>query len=66
MTANIQPDCDTNLLERRSAYEAEVTDALLDESEEERAERLELVRIAQAMILRAFHAGDAANEKSDD
>jgi hypothetical protein len=54
MTAHIQSDCDTDLLERRTAYEAEVVDALLDESAEERAERLALVEIAQAMILRAF------------
>ena len=57
MTANIQYDSQTSLAERRGAYDAEVTDALLDESPEEREERLELVRIAQEMILLAFHQG---------
>jgi hypothetical protein len=54
MTANIQYDSQTSLAERRSAYEAEVTDALLDESAEEREERLELVRAAQEMVRLAF------------
>lgn len=57
MTANIQYDSQTSLAERRGAYDAEVTDALLDESPEEREERLELVRIAQEMILLAFQQG---------
>lgn len=42
------------LAERRAAYEADVINALLDESEAEREERLELVRMAQAMILRTL------------
>ena len=54
MTANIQYDRRTSLAERRDAYEAEITDALLDESPEEREERLELVRAAQEMVLLAF------------
>ena len=57
MTANIQYDSQTSVTERRWAYEAEVSDALLDESPEEREERLDLVRIAQDMILLAFHTG---------
>lgn len=62
MTAHVQSECDTDLLQRRSAYEAEVADALLDESDDEREERLELVRIAQAMILRAFQCVAAEGE----
>jgi hypothetical protein len=54
MTANIQYDSQTSLAERRSAYEAEVTDALLDETADEREERLALVRAAQEMIMLAF------------
>lgn len=54
MTADIQYDRDTDLVQRRSAYEAEVVDALLDETPEEREERLELVRAAEAMVLLAF------------
>jgi hypothetical protein len=55
MTANIQYDRQTSLAERRDAYEAEIADALLDESAEEREERLELVRAAQEMVVLAFH-----------
>jgi hypothetical protein len=55
MTANVQYDPSTELAERHSLYETEVAEALLDESEEERAERLELVRAAEAMVLAAFH-----------
>lgn len=42
------------LAERRAAYEADVINALLDESDAEREERLGLVRMAQAMILRSL------------
>ena len=56
MTANIQYDSQTSLAERRGLYEREVADALLDETPEERDERLELVRLAQEMVLRAFQA----------
>jgi hypothetical protein len=55
MTANVQYDPSTSLAERHSLYEAEVAEALLDETDEERAERLELVRAAEAMVLAAFH-----------
>ncbi|HLZ21706.1 MAG TPA: hypothetical protein VKQ30_06255 [Ktedonobacterales bacterium] len=58
MTADITCDRQAAIKERRTAYEAEVTDALLDESAAEREERFELVRMAQAMILRAFHVED--------
>lgn len=56
MTANLQYDCQTSLAERRGRYEREVADALLDETPEEREDRLELVRVAQEMVLRAFQA----------
>ncbi|HEX9058299.1 MAG TPA: hypothetical protein VF818_12285 [Ktedonobacterales bacterium] len=54
MTAHIQYDSETSVAERRSAYEAEVTNALLDETPEEREERLALVRAAQEMVRLAF------------
>lgn len=62
MTANVQYDPSTELAERHSLYETEVAEALLDESEEERAERLELVRVAEAMVLAAFHHACADQE----
>lgn len=63
MTANIQYDSQTSLADRRSAYESEVTDALLDESAEEREERLELVRAAQEMVLLAFQRMCESSDK---
>ena len=54
MTADTTCDRQAAINERRAAYETEVVNALLDESQAEREERLELVRLAQAMILRAF------------
>src|SRR5262249_10552626 len=54
MTADTTCERLAAIEERRVAYEAEVTDALLDETQAERAERLELVRLAQEMILQAF------------
>jgi hypothetical protein len=54
MTADTTCDRLAAIAERRAAYEADVVDALLEESDDEREERLELVRAAQAMILRAF------------
>jgi hypothetical protein len=54
MTADATCDRQAAIAERRQAYEAEVVNALLDESQEEREERLELVRLAQALVLRAF------------
>jgi hypothetical protein len=58
MTADTTLDRYAAITERRAAYEADVTDALLDEDADERAERLELVRLAQAMILHALHLED--------
>ena len=67
MTANVQFDPSTSVDERHTLYEAAVVEALLDETEEERAERLALVRAAEAMILRAFHqsCADHGDETPD-
>jgi len=54
MTADTTCDRHAAIQERRIAYETAVVNALLDESQAEREERLELVRLAQAMILRSF------------
>lgn len=54
MTTDVTCDRQAAIQERRNAYEAEVMDALLDESDEERDERLELVRLAEVMILQSF------------
>jgi len=54
MTADTTCDREAAIRERRAAYENMVIEALLDESEEEREERLELVRLAQQMILIAL------------
>lgn len=58
MTTDVTCDRHAAIQERRSAYEAEVINALLDESSEERNERLELVRLAEAMILQAFRSDE--------
>lgn len=58
MTTDVTCDRQAAIQERRNAYEAEVIDALLDESSEERDERLELVRLAEAMILQAFQTDE--------
>ena len=50
MTAFIQSDRRSVLLERRQRYEAEVAAALLDEDAEEREERMSLVRDCQPML----------------
>lgn len=52
---------DDSLARRRRAYDDAVARALLDESEEERAERLDLVEAAQALIMQAYlaHQGSA-------
>jgi hypothetical protein len=63
MTANLQFDSQVSLAERRGMYEREVADALLDETPEEREERLELVRMAQEMVLRAFQATCEPSER---
>ena len=49
MAAYLQ-DRRSALLERRKEYELEVAEALQDEDEEEREERLQIVRAAQAML----------------
>ena len=54
MTTETTCDRDTSLAARRAAYEAEVARALLDESDEERAERVALARAAQRALLYAF------------
>jgi hypothetical protein len=54
MTANIQSESEVSVLARRDAYEAEVVGALLDETPEERDERIALVQAAQEMVQRAF------------
>lgn len=59
MTANIQFDHETRVAERRSAYESEVIAALLDETVEERDERIALLQVAQELVQRAF---EQANE----
>ncbi len=51
MTAYIQSDRRSLLLERRKLYEAEVAEALLNEDPEEREERLRLVRACQPMLV---------------
>jgi hypothetical protein len=58
MKADTTCDRQASIRERRSAYEAEITNALLDETSEERDERLALVRVAEAMLLRALHLDD--------
>ncbi len=50
MTAYIQSDRRSLLLERRKLYEAEVAAALLDEDAQEREERPGLVRDCQPML----------------
>ena len=50
MTAFIESDRRSLLLEQRKRYEEEVAEALLDEDAEEREERLSLVRDCQPML----------------
>jgi hypothetical protein len=54
MTTDTTCDRQALIAERRATYEADVIRALLEESTAEHEERLELVRIAQEMVLRAF------------
>lgn len=49
MTAYIQSDPRSLLLEKRKQYEDEVAEALLDEDAEEREERLRMARAWQPM-----------------
>jgi len=64
MTTDTTCDRQALIAERRAAYEADVINALLEECSAEREERLELVRIAQEMILRAFRLEEDAVEES--
>jgi hypothetical protein len=54
MTTDTTCDRQALIAERRASYEADVIRALLEESSAEHEERLELVRIAQEMVVRAF------------
>lgn len=54
MTTDTTCDRQAWIAERRATYEADVIRALLEESTAEHDERLELVRIAQEMVIRAF------------
>ena len=54
MTTDTTCDRQALIAERRATYEADVIRALLEESTAEHEDRLELVRIAQEMVLRAF------------
>jgi hypothetical protein len=58
MTADITLDRQAAIAERRTAYEADVIHALLDEDPDEREERLRLVRLTHVMILRALQLAD--------
>jgi hypothetical protein len=54
MTTDTTCDRQALIAERRATYEADVIRALLEESTAEHEERLDLVRIAQEMVVRAF------------
>lgn len=55
-----------SLATRRCAYEDAVASALLDESAEERDERLDLVVAAQDLVLRAYFCHQIACDPQDD
>jgi hypothetical protein len=54
MTTDTTCDRQAVIAERRATYEADVIRALLEETTAEHEERLELVRVAQEIIVRAF------------
>jgi len=58
MTTDTTCDREALIAEHRATYEADVINALLEECTAEREERLELVRIAQEMIARAFQLAE--------
>jgi hypothetical protein len=58
MTTDTTCDREALIAERRATYEADVVNSLLEECAAEREERLELVRIAQEMIARAFQQAE--------
>jgi len=55
-----------SLAARRCAYEDAVASALLDESDEERDERLALVVAAQELVMRAYSTHQIACDPQDD
>lgn len=55
MTAYIQSDPRSLLLEKRKQYEDAAAQALLDEDAEEREERLNMVRACQPMAVAVLH-----------
>lgn len=55
MTAYIQSDPRSLLLEKRKQYEDAVAEALLDEDADEREERLRMVRACQPMSIAVLH-----------
>ena len=57
---------DESLGRRRRAYDDAVARALLDESDEERDERLDLVEAAQALIMQAFLTHQGSSDESSD
>jgi hypothetical protein len=62
---NVEPTA-TALAMRRRAYDDAVARALLDESDDERAERIELVEAAQALVMQAFLAHQKSAQEPDD
>jgi hypothetical protein len=66
MTADTTCDRQATLTERREAFEMAVVDALLEESAAEREERLDLVRTARGMTLRALELLDALDDEPRD
>jgi len=54
MTADTTCDRETTLAERLRAAETAAANALLEETEAEREERLELVRLAQELVRAAL------------
>jgi hypothetical protein len=54
MTADTTCDRETTLAERLRAAETAAANALLDETDAEREERLELVRLAEALVRAAL------------
>jgi hypothetical protein len=63
MTTDTTCDRQALIAERRATYEADVIRALLEESTAEHEERLELVRIAQEIVLRAFQLEAESDER---
>ena len=63
MTTDTTCDRQALIAERRATYEADVIRALLEESAAEHEERLELVRLAQEMLVRAFQLDAEAAER---